>query len=171
MLKGHTSYVRAVAFSSDGTPIYSESPLRQALSQQELQLYGQHGDIPPSLPPKHRETPTRRSRNEHPPSAFVPQPLRVGQKRSSVSDRSPLQALEDGYEMERGIQPPQDYHTPTRRCVYMDSPQAIHTPERQVDLQSQRDVYSKQGYASDPQLPRQRPGVHSKRNSYEIRHA
>lgn len=150
---------------------YTESHLRQSISQQSEQIYEAHTDVPPPLPPKHREGPPKRLRNEYPPSAFIPQPLRVGQKRSSVSDRSPLQALEDGYDLERHTQPQYESQTPKQHSAYVGSSQyQPQTPDQQIELYGRRSTYNMPPNASDPQLPRHRPAQQSRRSSYEIKH-
>lgn len=155
---------------------HTDSPLRQSMSQQSEFPYTSQSDVPPPLPPKHRESPTKRQRSEFPPSAYnapihIPQPLRVGQKRSSVSDRSPLQALEDGYDLERHAQPQYDLPAPQRNNRYDDSPHYMsQTPDQQIELYGRRSTHDMPPNASDPQLPRQRPARQPRRSSYEIRH-
>lgn len=155
---------------------YADSPLRHSMSQQDVYSQPAQSDAPPPLPPKHRDTPSRRPRNEYPPSAYIPQPLRIGQKRSSVNDRSPLQSLEDGCDSQwqdntTEPQTPQSQPQPQRRSMYIQASQQYESPQQQIELHGRRSTHEMQPHISDSDLPQQRPMQRSRQNSYEIRHA
>lgn len=159
-------------------PVYADSPLRHSTSHQEVELpLAPYSSIPPPIPPKHHETAPRRPRNEYPPSAYVPQPLRISGNRSAIPERSPLQSFEDdhiGYRQERFV----DSHTPQRHSMYepyheqrYESPRQYEQPGQQIELHGRRRTYDEQPRFSDSQLPqpRQEPLHHSRRNSFDPR--
>ncbi|KAK5070486.1 hypothetical protein LTR64_000157 [Lithohypha guttulata] len=158
--------------NSYATPSYIESPLKQSMSQHELHLQVMHADAPPPLPPKHRDTPPRRQRDECPPSAYIPEPLRIGAKRSSLSNRSPLQSLEDDCGIPRQTTnqvctPPSQRHT-----VYMQTPSQAHATLEGVSHHSgRRSTYTEQAQSSETQLPWHIATTHSRRQSYDVRHS
>ncbi|KAJ9663335.1 hypothetical protein H2198_000852 [Neophaeococcomyces mojaviensis] len=157
---------------------YRDSPLRQSMSHHDIQPYpAEHAVAAPPLPPKHRDTPPRKQRNEYPPSAYTPQPLRVAPKRSSVSERSPLQLIEDDYDG-RVQDEWESQQTLQRHSMYEAlQPQQHEISEQQLQLYGRRQTYDTQPYLpgsqqyppqSQPQV--QRPTPQRRRNSYEIRH-
>lgn len=76
---------------------FRDSPLRHSTSHQTTLHDLQMGPAPPPIPPKHRETPPRRSQTDLPPSAYASTPSLVANSMSLIGDRSPLQSLEDTY--------------------------------------------------------------------------
>lgn len=157
------------------TPEYADSPLRHSISQQDVYPQPAQADVPPPLPPKHRDTTPRRPRSEFPPSAYIPQPLRIGQKRPSVNDRSPLQSLEDGYDMQQqdiipSLHTTQSQPQSQRHSMNIPTSQQYGPPQQQqLEFHGRRSTHDMHPYASDPDLPQQRPMQRSRQNSYEIR--
>lgn len=91
--------------------LYRDSPLRQAMNHEELDLNmvmePESYDAPPPPPPMHRDTPPRRVPQEYPPSSFpydeqsvvpfAPQARRPTSRRVSFDEKSPLQQIESQY--------------------------------------------------------------------------
>lgn len=153
-----------------GTPAYSSSPLKQSLSQHDVDPQP-HRDVPPPLPPKHRDTPPRRPKSEYPPSAYIPEPLRIGGQRSSVSERSPLQLLEDDYRVSKQEQSPLASmpKTSARHSMYVQMPQqAPMTPEEALRHYHQDETSQRGLFSHSSQTMPVRPTPRNGRTSYEI---
>jgi len=165
---------RRLDMTSSRAAGYADSPLRHSISQQDVYPQPAPIDVPPPLPPKHRDTTPRRPRSEFPPSAYIPQPLRIGQKRSSVSDRSPLQSLEDGCDLQQPDIIPSPYTTQSplsqRHNTNIPTSQQYGPPQQQqLEFYGRGSTHDMQPYATVPDLPRQRPMQRSRQNSYELR--
>ena len=121
---------------------------------------------PPPLPPKHRDQLPRPSRNAFPPSSYLPQPLRLGNKRPSINERSPLQSLEDEYLSEQELPQPvmQNYRSQDRHSMVdvRSQPQSFNSSPG-----PRRSYQNLQPYVSDGDTP-PRP-EQQRRISYEIR--
>lgn len=150
---------------------YRDSPLRQTLSQEDDGAAFDEISAPqaPPPPPKHRETPPRRPRSEYPPSSFMPQPLRIGAKRSSVQDRSPLQSIEDSFDTQSILPdlPPQPAHRNSSYDIYSNHQDS---PQNQVESYNQRRrSFNAQDTMSSPhEVVQTPPNQTPRKNSYEI---
>lgn len=153
-----------------GTPTYSSSPLKQSVSHHEIDSQPR-ADVVPPLPPKHRDTPPRRPKNEYPPSAYIPEPLRIGAQRLSVSERSPLQLLEDDYCAPRQEQSPSPVkpQTPLRQSMYVQLPHSNPmTPDEALQHYHRDNIPDRNVFQYDRQSMPVRPMARSRRTSYEI---
>jgi len=166
---------RRLDMTSNGVAPYADSPLRHAMSQQEVHGQPAQAEVPPPLPPKHRDTTPRRPRSDFPPNAYIPQPLRIGQQRSSIHSRSPLQSMEDVCDMQQQDIAPSPHVTHSQPHSQRNSMNAPISQQYQPPQQQQLDLYGRtstrdtQPYISDRELPRQRPVHRSRQNSYELR--